>query len=119
MNSCVSAPQEEILEAFHDGNLQLFVDKLYEDNLDVNHEYAEQEGSTLLYLCVSSGKVDFVREILRRRDVNPNHPHRMLKKNSLHVAVENGNLELVSCLLPLADVNAKTGNGSTPLHLAA
>ena len=52
MNSCVSAPQEEILEAFHDGNLQLFVDKLYEDNLDVNHEYAEQEGSTLLYLCV-------------------------------------------------------------------
>jgi hypothetical protein len=33
--------------------------------------------------------------------------------------VENGNLELVNCLLPVADVNAKTGNGSTALHLAA
>jgi len=120
MNSCISAPQDEILVALHDGNLQLFVDKLYEDDLNINHEYAEHEGgSTLLYLCVSAGKVDFVKEILRRRDVDPNQPHQMLKKNPLHVAVENGNLELVNCLLPVADVNAKTGNGSTALHLAA
>ena len=53
MNSCISAPQDEILVALHDGNLQLFVDKLYEDDLNINHEYAEHEGgSTLLYICV-------------------------------------------------------------------
>ena len=53
MNSCISAPQDEILVALHDGNLQLFIDKLYEDDLNINHEYAEHEGgSTLLYLCV-------------------------------------------------------------------
>ena len=34
----------------------------------------------------SAGKVDFVKEILRRRDVDPNQPHQMLKKNPLHVA---------------------------------
>ena len=37
----------------------------------------------------------------------------------IYISVENGNLELVNCLLPFADVNAKTGNGSTALHLAA
>ena len=37
----------------------------------------------------------------------------------VYISVENGNLELVNCLLPVADVNAKTGNGSTALHLAA
>ena len=70
----------------NDDNLQLFVDKLYEDDLNINHEYAENEGSNLLFICVSAGKVDFVKEILRRRDLDPNRPHQMLKKTPLHVA---------------------------------
>ena len=86
MNSCIKAPQEEILDALNDENLRLFIDILTEEDLNVNHEYAEQEGSTLLFICVSAGKVDFVKEILRRRDVDPNQPHQMLKKTPLHVA---------------------------------
>ncbi len=119
MNSCLTAPNDSILVALKDDNLQVFSDLINEDELDINHEYVEEESSTLLHICVSQGKVDFVREILRRRNVKPDHPHKMLQKTPLHVAVENGNLILVDMLVRVSNVNEPMANGSTALHLAA
>ena len=119
MNSCVGAPQEEILHAFKSGNLHLFCDLLQNDDLDINFEYAEEEHSTILFLCTKAGLVDFVSEIIRRPDVNCLKPHKMLQKTPLHVAVEAGSVALVNRLIRLSDINAKMGNGNTALHLAA
>jgi ankyrin repeat protein len=120
MNSCIGTPHEEVLAAFNDDNLQLFLDLVHEKELDVNYEYSDQNCSTLLHLCVASGKADFVQEVLSRRDVNPNIPHKILQKFPLHVAVESGTVAIVKLLLYSgADVNSRMGNGSTPLHLAA
>lgn len=119
MNSCVTAPEEEILNALEENNLQLFSDIINDDGFDINHEFPEKEFSTLLHLCVANGQVEFVREILKNASVNADKPHKVLQKTPLHVAVEAGNLALVKLLFRQADVNAKMGNGNTALHLAA
>lgn len=120
MNSCITVPQDEILLALDEANLQLFADIVNDDELDINHEYVERNCSSLLYLCVSGGKLEFTKEVLRRRDVNPNVPHKILKKYPLHQAVEDGNVVLVDLLLRAgSDINVKMENGNMPLHLAA
>ena len=119
MNSCLGAPQEEILSAFKSRNLQLFCDLLQDDDLDINHDYVEEDHSNLLFLCTKAGLVDFVSEILRRKDVDCLRPHKVLQKTPLHVAAEDGSVALVRQLIRLSDVNAKMGNGNTALHLAA
>ena len=74
----------------------------------------------MLYIAVEEEKTDYIRELLRRRDVNPNLPNKVLRKFPLHVAVENGNVEVTKMLLNCGgDVNAKMENGNTALHLAA
>ena len=106
MNSCVTAPEEEILNALEENNLQLFSDIINDDGFDINHEFPEKEFSTLLHLCVSNGQVEFVREILKNASVNADKPHKVLQKTPLHVAVEAGNLALVK-LLTLGRVLAR------------
>ena len=65
-----------------------------------------------------SGKVEFMHELMRRRDVNPNHPHKVLKKFPIHMVAEQGNDETLGLLLDCgADVNAKMENGDTALHI--
>ncbi len=121
MNSCFGDGfEQEILLAFDEDSLHNFCDLLCADEFDINTDFASRNSSTLLHLAVSSGRVEYVREILRRRDVNPNTPHVVLKKFPLHVAVENGQEEIVDLLLSCgASCNAMMENGSTPLHLAA
>ena len=53
LNSCISVPQDEILVALHEDNLRLFSDLINEDDLDLNHEYKEENHSTLLHLCLT------------------------------------------------------------------
>ena len=95
VNSCVSSPQEEILTAFDSQNLQQFYDILNSDELDVNHEYVVRNHSSLLHLCVVAQNEQFARELLRKKETNPNLPHQVLQKYPLHVAVENGDLNMV------------------------
>ena len=62
LNSCISVPQDEILVALHEDNLRLFSDLINEDDLDLNHEYKEENHSTLLHLCLT---VSYVTELLQ------------------------------------------------------
>ena len=95
MNSCISSPQEEILTAFDSQNLQQFYNILNSDELDVNHEYVHRNQSSLLHLCVVAQNEKFARELLRKKETNPDLPHKVLQKYPLHVAVENGDLNMV------------------------
>ena len=118
MDSCISGdPNEELASALQADNLRLFVDLLNSDEVDVNAEIGPENRSTILHLAVQAEKAEFVREIVKRRDLNPNIPHKILKKFPLHVAAENGDSESLKLLsLSGADLNAKMENGSTALH---
>ena len=71
-----------------------------------------------MHLVTESRKVEFMRELMTRRDVSPNTPHKVLKKFPIHVAAESGDLEMIRLLLKCgADVNARMENGNTPLHV--
>ena len=85
-----------------------FVDLLCDDGVDVNTEYAEEQGKTLLQLAVGAGRLDWARELLRLPACDPNLPHRLIRKCPLHTAVEQGSPAMVRLLLDSgADVNAK------------
>ena len=75
-SSHFSTPQEDILQSFKDDNLQLFSDLINEENVNLNHEYTEENHSTLLHLCLMSGKVNFVQELVRC-GANLNLPHKV------------------------------------------
>ena len=61
IDSCVSSPQKEILNAFDSQDLSSFVDRLYDDELNTNYEYPDRNFSSLLHLCVAGGHADFTR----------------------------------------------------------
>ena len=85
-----------------------FVDLLCDDGADVNTEYAEEQGKTLLQLAVGAGRLDWARELLRLPACDPNLPHRLIRKCPLHTAVEQGSPAMVRLLLDSgADYNAK------------
>jgi len=120
MESCISDPQQELLLVFREQNLRAFIDILCDDTVDVNKEYAEENFQTILQLAVESEKNEFVKEVLRHPNSDPNIPNKVLKKVPLHTAVEKGNAPLTRLLLECgADVNAKMENGNTALHIAA
>ena len=120
MNSCLGpASPTALVWALEKGNLQLFSELLLDlDAVQINEELADHSHSTILHLATLSGKVDFVRELLRRREVNPNYSHRIQKRFPIHVAAEQGNNEIISLLLDCgADINSKMENGDTALHV--
>jgi len=120
MDSCISDPQQELLVVFRENNLRAFIDILNDDNVDVNKEYAGENFKTILHIASEAEKVDFVKEILRHPNSDPNIPNKVIKKVPLHTAVEKGNVEMTMLLLECgADVNAKMENGNTALHIAA
>ena len=120
MNSCLGpATTSSLLWAFEKDNIQLFseqlndldLEQIYEELLDYGH-------SNILHLVAKSGKVDFMRELMARRDVNPNSPHRNEKRFPIHMAAEKGNFKMIELLLNCkADVNSRMENGDTILHV--
>ena len=120
MNSCLGpATTSSLLWALEKNNIQLFSEQLMDLDLEqINEELLDQKHSTILHLVTESRKVEFMRELMTRRDVNPNTPHKVLKKFPIHVAAESGDLEMIRLLLKCgADVNARMENGNTPLHV--
>ena len=120
MDSCVSSPQVDILQSFDSQDILSFCDRLNDEDLNPNYEYADRNFSTLLHLSVANGHQQFTKELLRNKKTNPNQNHKVLQKYPLHVAVERGDVESVYSLLQAgADVNAKMADGGTALHIAA
>lgn len=120
MNSCLGpANTTSLVWALEKGDVQTFAEQLMElDSTQINEELIDRQHSTILHLVVESGRIDFMHELMRRRDINPNHLHTNLKKFPIHVAAEQGDNDMISILLDCgADVNARTESGDTPLHV--
>lgn len=115
-----------LASALKERNLRLFSELAAEvDKSELDREMPEHGHSSVLYMAVKDGAADFVRELLLpaaagAAKVNPNRPHKVLKRFPLHVAAENGDLECFRLLLKAgADINARADNGNTALHLLA
>ena len=120
MNSCLGpATASSLLWALEKDNLQLFSEQLMDLDLQqINEELLDYGHSTILHLVAKSGKVDFMQELMARRDVNPNLPHRNEKMFPLHIAAEKGDFDMIKLLLNCgSDVNARTEHGDTILHV--
>ena len=87
MDSCLVTGdgKMDLVGALEADNLRLFVDILCVDDVDVNGDIAERQHSNILHLAVTAGKIEFAKEILKRRDINPNAPHVALKKFPLQM----------------------------------
>ena len=87
-------------------------------DLEQINEEVGDANFTILHLVAQSGKVNFMQELMTRRDVNPNTPHKTLKKYPIHFAAEKGDADMIGFLLKCgADVNARMENGDTILHI--
>ena len=120
MNSCLGpATTSSLAWALKTDNIQLFSEQLMDLDTDqVNEELVDHDSSTILHLVTASGKIEFMRELMTRRDVNLNTPHRRLKNLPLHIAAEKGDIEMIELLLNYgSNVNAQMENGDTPLHV--
>ena len=120
MNSClVPATTSSLLWALEKDNIQLFREQLMDLDLQqINEELLDYGHSTIVHLVAKSGKVDFMHELMARREVNPNIPHRNEKRFPLHMAAEKGDFDMIKLLLKCgSDVNARMENGETILHV--
>ncbi|MCP9234138.1 ankyrin repeat domain-containing protein [Mesorhizobium sp. LMG 17147] len=88
---------------------------LMERGADVNAVPDPRLGPALM-LALAKRRIDLIN-LLLDGGANPNS-HRA-RENALHIAVRSGCLDCVKALVESgADVNAKTKDGKTPLHLA-
>jgi Ankyrin repeats (3 copies) len=73
-----------------------------------------------LYSEVEANNLDAVRRILATGRVDVNATHDDSRRTALHIAAQNGNAEIVACLLAAgATVSAVDSNDETPLIYAA
>jgi len=124
MNSVLTAATPyNLAEAVKEDNLRLFVSLLRDvDANDLDSNIVHQNHMTLMQVLAKSGKTEFLRQLLNRHNasVGINVPHQVLQKFPIHFAAEEGHHEMVRLLLESgADVNARMGDGTTPLHLLA
>ena len=97
----------------------MFIDLLNEGGVDVNKEYPEEGNNTLLLLAVQRGSLEFAKELLSLASCDPNTTNRRSRVAALHLAVTQGNPDMVRLLLRSgASVNIKKEDGTTPLHIA-
>lgn len=122
---CSPDPQDQLLTAFKDRDLQSFRDILTagtkQGYIDPNHWYDDPHHGTLLDLaCRTSQSGHFVK-LLLEAEANPNKINPVRKKTPLHFAVETKDLPSLEYLLksPKTDPNILDNTGNTPLHLAA
>lgn len=111
----------KLINALENDNFQLFHKILNEqrDNDSLNVDIAEYNCSTPLYMAVKSGKLIFIKELLKNSGVDINRPHSRLKKYPIHLASEMECPDIVFYLVQAgANTNAKTENGTTALHIA-
>ena len=67
-----------------------------------------------------AGKYDFAKEILKRKNCDPNINNRTTGATPLHLSVMGANVEMTRLLLRSgADLNAKNKDGNTAAHIAA
>ena len=111
----------KLINALENDNFQLFHKILIEqrDNDGVDAEVAEYNSSTPLYMAVKSGKLIFIKELLKSSLVHINRPHSRLKKYPIHLASEMECPDVLFLLVQAgANTNAKMENGTTALHIA-
>jgi ankyrin repeat protein len=76
-------------------------------------------GRTQLHHCVRNGFTSSVKRLLSIRNINVNVKDDWRGYTPLHYAAANGHIEITRLLLQNgADVNARSNNGSSPLHVA-
>ena len=98
----------------------MFIDLLNEGGVDVNKEYLEEGGNTLLHFAVQRDSIEFARELLRLASCDPDTTNRISRVAPLHLAVTRGNPDMVRLLLRSgASLNIKKEDGNTALHIAA
>ena len=77
----------------------MFIDLLNEGGVDVNKEYLEEGGNTLLHFAVQRDSIEFARELLRLASCDPDTTNRISRVAPLHLAVTRGNPDMVRLLL--------------------
>lgn len=117
---CSIGPSEELLKAAESNNVELFKKLLKCPSIDLNYAFREYYlGKILEVCCASSGKSEFVRELLSAgMDANCFTVNE--QKAPIHFAVMNGHVGILNVLLddPKIDINALDGDGNSALHLA-
>ena len=93
----------------------MFIDLLNEGGVDVNKEYPEEGNNTLLLLSVQRDSLEFAKELLSLASCDPNTTNRRSRVAALHLAVTQGNPDMVRLLLRSgASVNIKKEDGTHP-----
>lgn len=119
--------QAQLLTAFKDKDINLFIILLQEYNADgtkvVNpdYQYGDPHYATCLDLsCKEHGSEDFIVALLAA-GADPNHVNPIRNRAPLHVATEHGNYKAIAALLQdsRTNVNIQDNFGCSALHLAA
>ena len=103
--------------------MQLFHDIITDDNfkasIDLDHVYEADNGNTLLHAALEQGNNEAARALINLGAKCNKYNHR--KVTALHIAARNGNEDILRLLLApdRADVNSRTEDGETCLHILA
>lgn len=91
---------------------------LLENGADV--EMKDNEGRTSIGMAVGDNHLKCVRNILKLRKINLNKQYCDAGLTLLHIAAEQGNLEVTECLVGHgADIHGRNANNSKPIQSAA
>lgn len=83
-----------------------------------NPNIKDKEGNTPLYRALYHNSEignDIAHQLLKIKDINVNIQNNILKTSALHLAIMNGNIDVVNQLIKKADLNVQDAMGDTPL----
>jgi ankyrin repeat protein len=111
-----STPVWLALEAGHREILHCL---MHEYNADVDHHMID--GATYFHIAAQNGRTEMLRQLARTGGPDVNHQTRKVSVTALHLAVMNGHIGTVRCLVDElgASTDLATTDGRTALHIAA